>query len=129
MVSKEGRFSRSVISDSRDAVDCSPPGSSVHGILQARILEWVVIPCSSRSSQSRDRTQIFCTAGRLYQLSQQGSHSYSCLQNLYIPPVGSPVVCNGCHSAVCKKSLKDSTSSLLCLQGMVSCPVRLEFSK
>ena len=44
--------------------DCSPPGSSVHGILQARILEWVVIPFSRGSSQPRNRTQVSCTAGR-----------------------------------------------------------------
>ena len=36
-------------------IDCSLPGSSVHGILQARILEWVTIPFSRRSSQPRDR--------------------------------------------------------------------------
>ena len=35
-------------------MDCSPPGSSVHGILQARILEWVAIPFSRGSSQPRD---------------------------------------------------------------------------
>ena len=34
----------------RDPMDCSPPGSSVHGILQARILEWVVMPTSRGSS-------------------------------------------------------------------------------
>ena len=39
-----------------DAMDCSPPGSSVHGILQARILEWVAMSSSRGSSQSRDRT-------------------------------------------------------------------------
>ena len=38
-----------------EPVDCSPPGSSVHGILQARILEQVVMPFSRRSSQPRDR--------------------------------------------------------------------------
>ena len=37
-----------------DQMDCSPPGSSVHGILQARILEWVAMPSSSGSSQPRD---------------------------------------------------------------------------
>ena len=36
-----------------DPVDCSPPGSSVHGTLQATILEWVVMPCSRGSSQPR----------------------------------------------------------------------------
>ena len=39
-------------------VDRSPPGSSVHRILQARILEWVAIPFSGGSSQPRDRTHV-----------------------------------------------------------------------
>ena len=39
---------------------CSPPGSSVHGILQARTLEWVAMPAFRRSSWPRDRTQISC---------------------------------------------------------------------
>ena len=39
-------------------MDCSPPGSSVHGILQARILEWVAIPFSRGSSWPRDQTQV-----------------------------------------------------------------------
>ena len=37
-----------------DPMDCSPPGSSVHGILQARTLEWVAVPFSRASSQPRD---------------------------------------------------------------------------
>ena len=41
-----------------DPMDCSPPGSSVHGILQARILEWVDLPSSRESSQPRDQTCI-----------------------------------------------------------------------
>ena len=45
---------------------CSPPGSSVHGILQARILEWIAIPFSRGSSQSRDWTRVFCIAGRFF---------------------------------------------------------------
>ena len=45
-----------------DPVDCSPPGSFVHGILQARILEWVAIPFSRGSSQPRDQTQVSCIA-------------------------------------------------------------------
>ena len=36
-----------------DLMDCSPPGSSVHGILQARMLEWVAMPSSKGSSQPR----------------------------------------------------------------------------
>ena len=48
------------------AMDCSPPGSSVHGIPQARILEWVAIPFSRGSSQPTDRTQIFHFAGGFF---------------------------------------------------------------
>ena len=44
-------------------VDCSLPGSSVHGILQARILEWVAIPFSRGLSQPRDWTRVSCIAG------------------------------------------------------------------
>ena len=49
-----------------DPMDCSPPGFSVHGILQVRILQWVVMPFSRGSSQSRDRTQVFHTAGGFF---------------------------------------------------------------
>ena len=47
-------------------VDCSPPGSSVHGILQARILEWVAFHFSGGSSRPRDQTRISCIAGRFF---------------------------------------------------------------
>ena len=47
-----------------DSMDDSPPGSSVHGILQASILEWVAIPFSRGSSQPRDQTQVSYIAGR-----------------------------------------------------------------
>ena len=49
-------------------MDCSPPGSSIHGILQARILEWVAISFSRGSSQPRDQTQVSCVAGRRFNL-------------------------------------------------------------
>ena len=39
-------------------IDCRPPGSSVHGILQARILEWVAMPSSRMSSQPGDQTHV-----------------------------------------------------------------------
>ena len=45
-------------------MDCSLPASSVHGILQARILEWVAIPFSRASSQPKDWTQVSCISGR-----------------------------------------------------------------
>ena len=43
-----------------DPMDCSPPGSSVHGILQARILEWVAMPSSRGSSQPRNQNFVSC---------------------------------------------------------------------
>ena len=49
-----------------DPMDCSPPGSSIHGILQARILEWVAIPFSRGSSQPKDLTQVSCISGRYF---------------------------------------------------------------
>ena len=44
-------------------INCSSSGSSVQGIFQVRILDWVVMPFSERSSQTRDQTQVFCIAG------------------------------------------------------------------
>ena len=52
------------MSDSCDPMDCSLPGSSVHRILQARILEWVAISFSRGSSQPRNWTWVSCIAGR-----------------------------------------------------------------
>ena len=49
-----------------DPMDCSPPGSSVHGIFQARILEWVVIPFSRGSSWPRDGTRFSSIAGGFF---------------------------------------------------------------
>ena len=47
-------------------MDCSPPGSSVHGILQARILEWVSISFSRASSWSRNQTQVSHSPARFF---------------------------------------------------------------
>ena len=49
-----------------DPMDCSLPGSSVHGILQARILERVAMPSSRRSSQPWDQTQVSHIAGGFF---------------------------------------------------------------
>ena len=63
-------------------MDCSPPGSSVHGILQARILDCVAISFSRESSQPRDQTCVPCI-GRwiLYHLATREAHS--CYVSLY----------------------------------------------
>ena len=47
-------------------IDCSPPGSSVHGILQARMLEWVAISFARGSSQPRDQTCVSCIPGTFF---------------------------------------------------------------
>ena len=55
-------------------MDCSPPGSSVHGISQARIQEWVAVSFSRRSSWPRGQTCISCIGRQIsVQLSHQGS--------------------------------------------------------
>ena len=71
------------MSDSPDRRDCSPQGSSVHGIFQTRILECAVISFSRDSWQSRDQTRISCTAGEFFiPLSHQGSNSNNCCSNV-----------------------------------------------
>ena len=49
-----------------DPMDCSLPGSSVHGVSQARKLKWVAMSSSRGSSQPRDQTQVFYIAGRFF---------------------------------------------------------------
>ena len=76
-----------------DPMDYSPPGPSVHGILQARILEWVAVPSSRGSSWPRDQTQVSCVSciGRLvlYHLYHMGSpdpiymYTYVLIQYLF----------------------------------------------
>ena len=63
-----------------DPMDCSPPGSSIHGILQVRTLEWVAMPSSRGSSRPRDRTSVSYVScfGRqvLYHWPHLGSPCY-----------------------------------------------------
>ena len=49
-----------------DPMCYNPPGSSVHGTLQAKIQEWVAMPFSRGSSRPRDQTRVSCTAGRFF---------------------------------------------------------------
>ena len=61
-----------------DAMDCSLPGSCVHGISQARILEWVAISFSKRSFRPRDGTCISCIAGGFFTAEPPGKLARSC---------------------------------------------------
>ena len=62
-----------------DPMDCSLPGSSVHGLLQATVLEWVAISFSRESSQPRDQTWVSCIAGRFF-CNWATSHTIYCNQ-------------------------------------------------
>ena len=55
-----------------NSIDCSLPGSSVHGTLQARILQWVAMPSSRGSIWPMDRTPVSCTAGRCFTIWATG---------------------------------------------------------
>ena len=65
-----------------DPMNCSLPGSSIHGIFQARILQTVAVSFSRGSSQARDRTRASRTVGRLYHLSHQGSPEEGVLKSV-----------------------------------------------
>ena len=56
-----------------DPVDCSPPGSSVHGISQARTLEWAAISSSRGPSWPREQNCVSCAAGRSFTTEPWGS--------------------------------------------------------
>ena len=63
-------------------MDCILPGFSVHGMLQARILEWVAISFSRGSSRSRDQTHVACIAGRFFKAEHD------------LEKEGNPVICD-----------------------------------
>ena len=70
-------------------MDCSPPGSSVHGISQAKILEWVAISSSRGSSQPRDWTHVSCTGRQILYWHCYAKSLQSC-PTLCDPIDGSP---------------------------------------
>ena len=77
-------------------VDCSLSGSSVHGILQARVLEWVAVPFSKGFSQPRDRTWLSCIASRFFTIwATRKAHLFAhwcliCLSSLVSQMVKNP---------------------------------------
>ena len=74
-----------------DTMDCSPPGSSLHGISQARIVKWVAMPSCRRSTQARDQTYISCTAGIFFTTDHQGSPILDSASHIafFFPPANS----------------------------------------
>ena len=71
--------SHSVVSESYDPMDCSLPGSSVHGISQARILGWVAISFSKGSSLPRDLIRVSCIGSRFFTTEPPGKQSHKSL--------------------------------------------------
>ena len=76
-------YSLSPVSLFCDRMDCSPPGSSVHGISQASLLVCVAISFSRGSSWPRDRTWITCTAGKFFTTEPQDNHCKEPLTRLH----------------------------------------------
>ena len=93
MKSSQGPFFRLSVCSLLSPVQlCSLPGSSVHRILQARILEWVAIPFSRGSFRPRDQTHVSCIAGRCFTIwaireaiCRQQKHCYRGCGQLMIP--------------------------------------------
>ena len=102
-----------------DPMDCSPPGSSVHGIFQASVLEWAAISFSRWLSWPRDRTWVSWTAGRFFtdwatrkpsrkaiaywqycdsfrRTAKESSHTYACIHS---PSNALPIQAAKWHSA------------------------------
>ena len=76
-ISRKLLFSHCVVSNSFATAwtVCSPPGSSVHGILQARILEWAAIPFSRGSSQPREWTWVSCIGRQILYITRE-THNF-----------------------------------------------------
>ena len=83
-----------------DPMDCSSPGSSVHGLFHTKILEWVAISFFSGSSQPRNRTQVSCITGRFFTVSYQKS---PCPSATYCPYLNPPTLG---FILICKLGLK-----------------------
>ena len=63
----------------RDSMGCRPPVSSIHGILQAIILEWAAIPSSRGSSWPMDQTWVSCIAGGFFAIWATSIYTFPCV--------------------------------------------------
>ena len=104
-----------------DHMDCGPPGSSVHGVLQARTLEWVAMPSSRGSSQPWESTAINSAARRLWNKITLGSHLASApsrgtekafaktsVPSYHQPPQRTPSYCAHCESSLSGMALSSA---------------------
>ena len=109
-----------LVAQSCDPKDCSLPCSTVHGILQGRILEWIAFPFSRWSSQPRDWTWVSCIGGRFFTIWTTREawcscmHSDKCMGSCVHHP---SVIMNGSiilKLCVVPYSFQNSPSRILC---------------
>ena len=108
-----------------DPVDCNPPGSFVHGILRAKILESVAISFTRASSLPRDRTHIPCIAGRFFTTEPPGKPLLHCsgpvfksrLLYLRIVQISSSLY----HTIFCRLPVSSTGASSLFSSDIVAC--------
>ena len=84
-----------------DPMGCSLLGSSVHGILQARILEWVAISFSRGSSWPRTQTRVSCIAGRFFTIWTTREAVHPLLSNKFHPCCEPGVRAGPCSGSQC----------------------------
>ena len=119
-------FSRSVVPDSYSPMDCSPPGSSVHGISQVRILEWLAISFSRGSSQPRNQNSCLLRKAFLSLLAILWSSAFKWVYLSFSPLLFTSLL----FTAICKAS-PDSHFAFLSFSflGMVLIPVSCTMSR
>ena len=114
---------------------CSPPGSSVHGILQARILEWVAMPSSRGSSWPGNRTRISyvsCTGRQILSplhsqhtsAFKKGKTDTSCLTTMALSQPQKMKIISWCHETIHILSLGVSQVSFTTLRVWIGVPTR-----
>ena len=83
--SEKGKWSRSVVSDCSDPMDCSPPGSFIHGIFQARVLEWGAIAILPNSSPKWRKPQKCAYQKYINDLLSNSCHHLAVIDILFLP--------------------------------------------
>ena len=91
-------------------MDCSPPGSSIHGVFQARVLEWIAISFSRGSSWPRDWTRVSCIAGRRCTIwatreALRGGNGHKASSLLQVPNPGHGCLLSPCGFSGLNRSL------------------------
>ena len=107
-----------------DPTDCSLPGSSIHGILQARILEWVAISFSRRSSRPRDWTRVSRIVGRRFTVwASREAQYWSCVLPVPCDENGNLTsVSSSQNPTIIRKTLEESKLSESLQNSLISTP-------